>query len=171
MVLAFGADEVDGAADGGGMDFAAEVVLGLFAEIAEDAGDEVFEGAAATEDFRAFEAFAGEEGFERLDEASARFGAEVPFDAFGAAPAFDGPGCAFLHLFEVEQGAVGFGDAGGGGEADDLHLGRGDGAGDGTVGSPEIDTDVKAGLVVRPGGVMRPGGVVRQGYQVSKRAG
>jgi len=46
----FGADEADGASDGGGADRLAEMLLGAQAQVGEDTGDEVFDGVAATED-------------------------------------------------------------------------------------------------------------------------
>ncbi len=79
--VGFGAYEADGAAYGGVVDGLVEVVLGLGAEVGEDAGDEVFYGVAAAEDFGAGQGSAGEVGLEGLDEAALVLGGEVVLDS------------------------------------------------------------------------------------------
>jgi hypothetical protein len=70
VLVGVGADEADGAAYGGVVDGLLELKLGVGAEVGEDAGDEVFDGVAAAEDFGSGEGAAGEVGLEGLDEAA-----------------------------------------------------------------------------------------------------
>ncbi len=141
ILVGFGADEADGAANGGVVDGLLEGKFGVEAEVGEDAGDEVFDGVATAEDFGSGEGAAGEVGLEGLDEAALGVGGEVVLDGGGAGEAFDLRATGLFALFEIEDGAGGLGGGGGGGEGDEFDVAAGEREGDGAVGGAEVDAD------------------------------
>ena len=138
----FSADEAHGTAYGGGADGVSPGLLGLQAEVGEDAGDEVFEGVGAAEDLGGGEALDGQVAFERLDEAAGGqafgLGGEVALDGGRAGGGADRVGGAF----EEEDGSRAWRLVG---EAQEIDLAVAvageDGARDGTVGRAEVDAD------------------------------
>ena len=80
------------------------MLFGLFAKIADDAGDQLFKPVPATEDFCAGKSAAGQVRFEGLDQASLLFSFEIALDGCSARVAVHAAlAIRGSPLFEVEH--------------------------------------------------------------------
>ena len=108
VVIRFSAHESHGPADHGVADGDSQLTFRLFAQVGQDAGDEVFEAVAPAEDIRGRQSAAGQVGLERLNQPSFRFSSEVLLDGDRAGPRLDGRAPALLHVFQVQKRTIRF---------------------------------------------------------------
>ena len=141
VVVSFGADELHGASDDGGVDAQSELRFGIPPQVFEDAGDERDQRVPASENFGRDQGAAAEEGLQRLHQASSAVGGEVVLNALGPAPRLERVRAALFDLLEIKQRAVGVGGRAEFGEVREFDVPRAGRQRDRAVGGAEIDAD------------------------------
>jgi len=141
IVGSIGSYKADWTAYGGVTNGLAKLLLGLQAQVGEDARDQVFERVAAAEDLGSGERTAGEVRLKGLNKATLVLGLEIVLDSGGPSEAFDLGSTRMFVLLQIKDGAEGFGDRRGSRKRDEFDHAFGTSEGNGTVRCAEVDAD------------------------------
>jgi hypothetical protein len=125
----------------GVVDRGVELPFGVAAQIGEDAGDQIFEGAMAAEYRRSCQRAIGQVGFERLNKPALVLGRQVVLDSGWASPGMRLCPASVPVLLQVEDGSKGKSIPGARGEGDEFDLRIAGCSPDRAVGRAEVDTD------------------------------
>src|ERR1035438_7459311 len=115
------------------LDADTKLLFGLFAQIPENPGDQIFQRVLSTENLSAAKVAARQKRLERLNQSTLHFGGKIVLNALRSCPRLQSIHAAFLHPLQVQQRPIRIRQLPQIWERGKLDLVRAVGAGNGTV--------------------------------------